>query len=328
MTDGIGSSSIEAGSVVVGIDGSDRSRPALKWAADEARRRSVPLLVLYAQLDEPEDPPAWYASGTSAGSAGQAVIDDAVGLVATRHPSLPVHGRVVEWPAAMVLTTASRTAGLLVVGARGLGGFKELLLGSVSDQCIQYAHGPVAVVHGVSDDPPFESAEPRLVVGFDGSPGSFRALRWALEEARTRRASVEAVFARNDPAHHPEVTGPVETHPSAAEEIVAAATAHATELAPGVGFRAESYDRPALAALVEASGGADLLVVGSEGHGALHEAFLGSVAHRCARHATCPVVVVRPRYLEEDRPGRARGRTGVERVPVSSAPIPTAWAGR
>jgi len=319
---------VETGSVVVGIDGSDRSRLALKWAADEARRRSVPLLVLYAWISEPENPPAWFEPGTSPGSSGQAVIDDAVGLVATRHPSLAVQGRAIEWPAAMVLTSASRSAGLLVVGARGLGGFRELLLGSVSDQCIQYAHGPVAVVHGGSDDPPAASPKPRLVVGIDGSPGSFRALRWALEEARIRQASVEAVFAWHYPALYSVVMGPVETYRSAADEIVAAVTAHATDLAPELAFRAVSEARPTVPALLEASRGADLLVVGSQGHGSFHDALLGSVAHRCARHARCPVVVVRPRILEEGGEGRSPRWTRVTGDHIRTKSVLTTGPGR
>ena len=198
---------------------------------------------MYGQLHEPEAPPAWYKAGDSVGSSGQAVVDDAVGLVATRHPSLAVRGVVVEWPAAMVLTSASRTAELLVVGARGMGGFGELLLGSIGDQCIQYAHCPVVVVHGESDDPAFESASPRIVVGVDGSPGSVRALRWALDEARTLSASVDAVFAWHYPAYYAAVVGPAKRFQVAAEAMVAKAVESAADWAPRASFRAASVAR-------------------------------------------------------------------------------------
>ena len=312
-----GRSRSDRGTVVVGIDGSDGCRLALKWAADEARRRGATLRVMYAQLHPPEHPPAWYEPGDSEGSPGQAVVDDAVGLAATRHPSLTVQGEVVAWPAALVLTSVSRDADLLVVGARGLGGFKELLLGSVSDQCVQYAHCPVAVVHGASEDPSYGSAEPRLVVGIDGSPGSARALRWALHEARIRSAAVEAVFAWNYPALHAGLRGPTDKYRTAADLMVASATSWAAEWEPDVPFHATASAGSAVPALIEASRGADLLVVGSQGQGGFHDALLGSVAHQAARHATCPVVVVRPRIDEEDERANlwtgtvaASGRTG------------------
>ena len=310
-TEGTIAGSIETGAVVVGIDGSERCRLAVKWAADEARRRSAPLVVMYGQLHEPEAPPAWYKAGDSVGSSGQAVVDDAVGLVATRHPSLAVRGVVVEWPAAMVLTSASRTAELLVVGARGMGGFGELLLGSIGDQCIQYAHCPVVVVHGESDDPAFESASPRIVVGVDGSPGSVRALRWALDEARTLSASVDAVFAWHYPAYYAAVVGPAKRFQVAAEAMVAKAVESAAHWAPDVSFRAASVAQATVPALLDASRGADLLVVGSQGHGGFRQALLGSVAHQSARHATCPVAVVRPRIAEEDAEAGANLWTGI-----------------
>ena len=315
----------EGGTVVVGVDGSDRSRLALKWAADEARRRGSTLGVLYAQLHPPEHPPAWYDPGDSEAPPGRAVVDDAVGLAATRHPSLPVNGEVVEWPAALVLTSVSRDADLLVVGARGVGGFKELLLGSVSDQCIQYAHCPVAVVHGESEDPTYESAEPLVVVGIDGSPGSGRALRWALGEARIRSAAVEAVFAWHYPALHTGMTGPTDKYRTAADQVVDSATSWAAEWGPDVSFDASARGEATVPALIGASEGADLLVVGSHGRGGFHDALLGSAAHQAARHATCPVVVVRPRIDEEDEEEeRANLWTGTVAASGTTGPGPAA----
>jgi nucleotide-binding universal stress UspA family protein len=75
---------------------------------------------------------------------------------------------------------------LLVVGARGLGGFRRLLLGSVSEQCLHHASYPVAVVR-TSPAPAGADASPRVVVGVDGSAASQRALVWAVDEARARQ---------------------------------------------------------------------------------------------------------------------------------------------
>jgi len=126
----------------------------------------------------------------------------------TRHPSVVVRADVVKWPPALVLTVASRSADLLVVGARGRGGFKELLLGSVSDQCVQYSHCPVVVVSQDMDGTGRSEGGARIVVGVDGSFGSAQALRWALDEARIRSASVEAVYVWQYPPIGAFVLGP------------------------------------------------------------------------------------------------------------------------
>jgi nucleotide-binding universal stress UspA family protein len=290
-----------ARSIVVGVDGSSHARSALKWAADEAERRRLPLRVMFAQVREVKNVPVWYAPGSTDLTPGEAVIDDAVGLVATRHPSVMVRGEVVERPPSSVLTVASRSAELLVVGARGKGGFEELLLGSVSDQCIQHAHGPVVVVHADPDDLPLRAVAPRVVVGVDGSLGSTRALSWALEEARLRSASVEAIYAWQYPPVGAFVVAPMHGSEAFAREVVAAATAHAERAAPDVAFSARTAFDAEVPALLDACRGADLLVVGSRGHGRFHDGLLGSIAQQCARHATCAVVVFRPRVSEDGR---------------------------
>jgi nucleotide-binding universal stress UspA family protein len=223
------------------------------------------------------------------------------------------HAEVVEWPPALVLTVASRTAGLLVVGARGRGGFDELLLGSVSDQCIQYAHCPVVVVSEDPDhDTPLEAGS-RIVVGMDGSLGSTRALRWSLEEAEVRSASVEAIYAWQYPPIGSFLLGPAEGFEMAGREIADAATEYGGTWAPDVPFAAMPRFGATVPTLLDASNGAGLLVVGARGHGGFADALLGSVAHQCARHAGCPVVVVRPATDSATGPvvtGRASERSG------------------
>ncbi len=303
---------------MVGVDGSEHSRRALKWAADEAKRRGSLLSIVYAQTSGPKDVPAWYEPGSTDLSPAEAIIEDAVGLVATRHPSVLARGRVDEWPASLVLTIASRSADLVVVGARGLGGFKELLLGSVSDQCVEYAHCPVAVVRADVDELPLRVPEGRMVVGIDGSLGSTRALRWTLEEARIRSATVEAVYAWQYPPVGAFVLGPTEGFEVVANETVDAATEYAEKVAPEVRFTAHTCVSAEVPALLEAAKGADLLVVGSKGHGRFHDALLGSVAHQCIRHAKCPVIVARPHLPEEHSEGTPLRRGSVRAIEDNS----------
>ena len=210
-------------SVVVGVDGSEHSRQAVKWAADEAKRRGALLRIIYAEFKEPKNLPAWYEPGSSDLSPGQAIVDDTYGLVATRHTSVIARAEIIESPPALALTAASSSAELLVVGARGRGGFDELLLGSVSDRCIQHADCPVVVVHSDPDVRPLRPVAPRIVVGIDGSVGSTQALRWALDEARLRSASVEAVFVWQYPPTGAFALGPARGYGVVSREIIDAA---------------------------------------------------------------------------------------------------------
>jgi len=278
--------------IVVGVDGSEHSRLAVKWAGDEADRRGSLLLLLFAQIGEPDHLPPWYQRGNGEVSAGEAVVDDAFGLVATRHPSVMARTEVVEWPPALALTVASRSAELLVVGARGLGGFKELLLGSVSDQCIQYSHCPVVVVSKDPDEGKVDG--PRIVVGIDGSFGSSQALHWALDEAGVRSATVEAIYAWQYPPIGAYILGPPEGFEASGQEIVDGALEFHKRWAPEVPFAAVAHLGATVPALLDASRDADLLVVGARGHGSFSDVLLGSVAHQCARHGHGTVVVTRP----------------------------------
>lgn len=289
----------ETRTIVVGVDGSEHSRQALKWAADESKRRGALLRIIYAEVREPKNVPAWYEPGSSDLSPGQAIVDDAYGLVATRHPSVMARAEIAERSPSLSLTVASRSAELLVVGARGKGGFEELLLGSASDQCIQHANCPVVVVHTDPDNLPLRAVAPRIVVGVDGSPGSARALRWALDEARLRSALVEATYVWQYPPTGAFALGPARGYDVASREIIEAAKESAVTWAPEVPFAADARCDGTVPALLDASREADLLVVGSRGHAGFKHALLGSVAHQCARHAKCAVVITRPGVAEE-----------------------------
>lgn len=288
--------------IVVGFDGSRHARNALKWAADEARLRNVLLRILYAEASDPQNLPEWYEPGTSPLSPGQALVDDAYGLVATRHPSVVARAEIVAWPPAMVLTAATREAQLLVVGARGKGGFQGLLLGSVSDQSIQYAHCPVVVVHRDPDVTPLLAAQPLIVVGVDGSLDSTLALRWALDEAGRRSAAVHVVHAWQYPAIGTFVAGPKTALEAFSEEIIESAAEDAAKRAPSVPFTAATARGGTVPCLLDASRDAALLVLGGRGHGQFSRALIGSVAHQCARHASCDVVVARSSTPQRSEP--------------------------
>ena len=137
----------------------------------------------------------------------------------------------------------------------------------------------------------------RIVVGVDGSEPAARALRWALAEARLRGSSVRVVHAWEYPYVGGGLAGiPI---PGGMTEGIAEGAAHTLDRAvadqstDGVDVERTLVRGPAVQALLDAAEGADLLVVGSRGHGGFAGLLLGSVSQQCAHHASCPVVIVR-----------------------------------
>jgi nucleotide-binding universal stress UspA family protein len=144
-----------------------------------------------------------------------------------------------------------------------------------------------------------DSRHPRIVAGVDGSPSSMAALRWATGQAGLTGATVDAVIAWHYPVLAasggyglavPEL-GPDDFR-EIAEKTVAGAIG-ALSPARDVRVRPLVVEGDPARVLLDASAGADLLVVGTRGHGGLTEALLGSVSQHCVQHAACPVVVTR-----------------------------------
>ena len=133
----------------------------------------------------------------------------------------------------------------------------------------------------------------RIVVGVDGAPGSLAALRWAVAEARLREATVEAVIAWAPPQTY----GFTPAYPT--EDFQADATVGLQQAIDSVQNDSDGVKivptvtegRPA-PVLLAAAAKADLLVVGSRGHGGFAGMLLGSVSQHCVHHAIGPVVVV------------------------------------
>jgi nucleotide-binding universal stress UspA family protein len=140
--------------------------------------------------------------------------------------------------------------------------------------------------------------QPLIVVGVDGSHESDRALEWAVDEAELRESRIQVLCAWHVPTvvYSSGYTPMISPSADEATEHAARATAEgaADELRQR-GFDAEGIvaHGNAAEALVEASAEADLLVVGSRGHGGFTGLLLGSVSAQCAQHAHCPVVIVR-----------------------------------
>jgi nucleotide-binding universal stress UspA family protein len=147
---------IVMGGIVVGVDGSDEAQEALLWALEEGRLRDADVTVVYAYLPNPADfygfPGAVTAEQMEAivgesDTQAKRTVEDVIERAGDAARGVRVTTDMARgFSASEALVERSRTADLLVVGSRGRGGFRGMLLGSVSQQVAQHAHCPVVII--------------------------------------------------------------------------------------------------------------------------------------------------------------------------------------
>jgi nucleotide-binding universal stress UspA family protein len=288
--------------VVVGTDGSDPATRAVRWAAQEAALRHLPLRVVHGfvwpQLHTPLAPAAPVEIGSALRGTAEQLLVEAADAARSVASGLKVETSLVETSGAAALLRAAKDATVLVVGTRGLGGFSGLIVGSTAVQLAMYAPCPVVVVRdGAADQP--EPAGGRLVVGVDASEHAEAALGFAFQEASLRGSPLHAVHTWTEPVS----TGPGDMLPlvydveKVAEEetrLLSEMLAGWCEKYPDVAVSREVTRGRADRTLVEASRDAQLLVVGARGVGGFRGLLFGSVSQAALHHAHCPVAVVRP----------------------------------
>ncbi len=285
---------------VVGVDGSEAARTALRWAVAHAPGRATSLRVLSA-WQAPVFTPAVYGGPVgipvdldhfeqTAQAEIEQVAADVRDQLAHDEIDLPVDGVSVQGGASSALLDASAQAALLVVGTRGRGGFSRLLLGSTSSQCATHAEVPTVVVHDGWEGDPLRTT----LVGLDGSPNSLTALDWALRFAEPG-STVEVMWVWDTT---PLAVGADEFFFPDAGEAAERRFHHLIDntLArcdtSGVTVeRAFRRGRPR-EDLAMAAEEADLVVVGARGHGAVGAALLGSVSSWLLHRLQRPLVVV------------------------------------
>jgi nucleotide-binding universal stress UspA family protein len=281
--------------IIVGVDGSAGSRAALQWAATEAVRREGELVVVnvYEWRVVGARVPVSGAIAGDARTHAEEIVATAVADARLFEPRVKVRGEVVQGSPGSVLIGASATADLVVVGSRGHGGFASLVLGSVGQQVATHAHGPVAVVRGR----PGIAGGP-IVVGVDGSASADHAVGVAFSEAKTRGCGVVAIRAYEvaDPPLGSRVPLRLEDREQRREaelKLLLDDVARWTDKDSEVAIECVALEGHAAEVLIGLSSTAQLVVLGTRGHGGFTGLLLGSVGLQLLHHADCPVLIAR-----------------------------------
>jgi nucleotide-binding universal stress UspA family protein len=277
------------GFVVVGVDGSDGSARALRWALDHADHlgeirpvllyESGPLVREVRSSDGSDDDP--YRA---------AAVERLRSFLEPHAPWLVERAAVLEERPGPGLVHAASAAELLVVGTRGLSGRLDLSIGSIGSYCARHATAPVALIPGDAP-PPHDHLD--VVVGFDGSSHSRAALHWTLTHVLpTARVLVVQAYTDHTVVGEALSPSPDDTESTVRAELddgVAAVLAHLDRHAAVATTAVPGDPRAVLRA---AADDADLLVVGARGHGILDRLLLGSVSSALTHHPTAPTIVV------------------------------------
>ena len=278
--------------VVVAIDDEDPDLLLLDWASTAAAFRGTRLVICHVcewllgdlapqRMDEHGD--------LALRSGPELVVGTALDAVRAAHPGLEVSGAIGTGSPQRGLLAVAEKAAMIVVGARGIGGFAGLLMGSVSGQLAEHAACPVAVVR------PVHGSAVDVVVGIDGSAESGRALQLGLAEARRTGGTLIALHAyRYAPvaaAYAPNPGIDQFSQRQLAEENLDRALGDVEERNPDVKIERRIEHGSSAAVLVAAADGAAALVVGARGLGGFAGLIVGSVSQQVLRHAHCPVLV-------------------------------------
>ncbi|MEX5302324.1 universal stress protein [Kocuria sabuli] len=299
-----------AGEVVVGIDGSEQSLGALRWAAREARRRGLPVRMVTAY-----SLPVFSGSGFD---TGYATVDEAAltrGVEELLNHAAEQVGAVgVELRATVetgdpsgALLELSRSAELMVLGSRGRGGLLGRLLGTVSTAVPAHAKCPTGVVplpwskEHLSEEEltTTRALVDRVVVGSDGSAQARAAMLYAAEEARLLGVPLRVVCAL------PPVSGALAWMPTAVDFEVMhddvarslnGGVAWLKSWFPDLEIGSELADGPPVQVLVEQTRSNGLVVLGTRGRGGFAGMLLGSTSQGVLHNAAGPVLIVPDRY--------------------------------
>lgn len=294
--------------VVVGVDGSAPSRRAVCWATRQAMMRNVPLSLVHILSTAVATSPGLMWPGASPPDElnqwhedeGRKMLAEAISLVKDTiadgaDGAVPeVNVELFHSPAVPTLINLSKEARMVVVGSRGRGTMRRVLLGSVSNGLVHHAHCPVAVIHDHAPESALPDTRP-VVVGVDGSSASELATEIAFDEASWRGVDLVVMHAYNRTRLLAISDSEWKALRCSAEETLGERLAGFQERYPDVAVRRLIvWGEPAVH-LLDQSESAQLLIVGSHGRGGFAEMLLGSVSTAVVNAARIPVIVARRR---------------------------------
>lgn len=285
--------------IVAGFDGSDAAMEAVRWAAGEAARRhcelrlvtafTLPAMAGYREFTTyPED----FEAGLR--HASEQMLHRVARDVQREHPDLRIATKVLYQRTLDALRSESAGAVLTVVGSGDQSRLPGVVLGSVALAVASTNPAPVAVIHTGQSS----STSGPVVLGVDGTGTSEAAIAFAFNAASTRGAELHAVHAWHDVI----VPGSRHLHsplldPARLEQeertLLSERLAGWADKYPDVPVRQSLLRGRAVPELLECAKPAQLLVVGSHGHGGFAGMLLGSTSQALIIHSAAPVVVVR-----------------------------------
>jgi len=313
--------------ILLGTDGSKDAELATKAAIELANTTGSELHVVYvgdfvpSPHAYPEDELGQIVERVTRRT--RSMLGERIALIAAAGGSVSGDHVRVGRPAKEIIGLAEEIgAGLIVVGSRGLGGVRRVLVGSVSDSVVRHAHCPVLVVRGGESGEPLLLSK-KMLLATDGSGDAALAGRVAIELAQKTDSELHVVYVRprivpHRPGYYlgPEVAE--DAGRKEREELERKARrlldAQAEEVRGAGGDVAQAHIRGGRAneeivGLAEEMS-ASLIVMGSRGADGVRRALMGSVSDSVVRHAHCPVLVVRwEESREKEEPDRGMSLT-------------------
>ncbi|WP_405392215.1 universal stress protein [Streptomyces sp. NBC_01102] len=285
------SGAMEGSRTIVGVDDSEHARAAALWGAAEATLHHHSLSLVHAADLDRLDRFASFETSAHVRDRGDTVLAEVAQEVRHRFPELGLTLKLSRRSPVPALHSAARPGDIIVVGSRGSGGFGPLLLGSVGLGAVVGSPAPVVVVRGES-----EAADDAPVVAAVRDEEDAAWLFRAAQEAQIRGCPLRLLNVRNlltrfgDRPASPDDAGRLA---DTGERLLADLASRISERGPGLTVRTEVVTaRSAAAALVEASSGSGLLVMGSHERQSVSVLGLGHVAHALLHHSHCPVQIV------------------------------------
>jgi nucleotide-binding universal stress UspA family protein len=278
--------------ILVGVDGSAESTEAVRWAADEARRRRAKLLIVHAA--DSAHFGLWTTTATirqGLRALAQPIVDSSIEVAREIDPQLHMQGKVVLGSPGPVLLRMSARVDLVAVGRSGKGALARALLGSVAKRLAAQSHTPVALI-ATTDSGPID----RIVLAIGDRETDGHAGQFAFAEAVLRGVPVRVIHAWHVPAlPTPGVPGPL-SYPANLKELADRELADAAQRwqarFPDVAVSSTVLETTPVTALNQICAPSDLLVLGHHRHGALAPHSLGHVIGSVLHSVACATVVV------------------------------------